>query len=195
MKHMMNEGGGRIWPILDAMITKTLMKILTLRLIFETKILDQNWDSENKRKLPRPRSLETRYHTLGSSPVNDLLHLVDNCVPKSALMDRLLLKLSIFFAVIYTCFAITISIFPSSGVQDLLSRLYIVDGISNWQTLSCKSSLMNCSEQKTIRCLVLWSTSNFNITEPLSPHWFLQGILHPWNWPTLPFWALPQVKV
>ena len=153
MKHMMNEGGGRIWPILDAMITKTLMKILTLRLIFETKILDQNWDSENKRKLPRPRSLETRYHTLGSSPVNDLLHLVDNCVPKSALMDRLLLKLSIFFAVIYTCFAITISIFPSSGVQDLLSRLYIVDGISNWQTLSCKSSLLYCSEQKQFGAL------------------------------------------
>ena len=148
----------------------------------------RNCNSQNKRKVSWPRSLETRCHTLGSSPVvNDLLQLVDNCNPKSALMDRLLLKLSTFFAVIYTCFAITISIFPSSGGQDLLSRLYVVDEILKLEKTVFQVVFIELPWTKTIRCLVLSTSNQTSISLPV--HWFLQGILHPWNWPTLPFWV------
>ena len=61
----------------------------------------------------------------------------------------------------------------SASSPALVCRTYLAGstswtGYSSWQTLSCKSSLLNCSEQKTIRCLVLWSTSN-QISVSLSP--------------------------
>ena len=78
-------------------------------------------------------------------------HLVDKHDPEGALMDRFLLKLSAFFVIVYTCFAITIGIFPSAGVQDVQAWLHIADGILNLVEAVLQVLFIELLLTKTIR--------------------------------------------
>ena len=77
--------------------------------------------------------------------------LVEKSDPEPALMDLFLLKLSAMFVIVYTCFTITVGIFPTEQVEDIPGGLHIVDGIFNLVETVLQVVFIELLLTKTIR--------------------------------------------
>ena len=77
--------------------------------------------------------------------------LVEKSDPEPALMDRFLLKLSAMLVIVYTCFTITVGIFPTDDVEDIPGELHIVDGILNLVETVLQVVFIELLLTKTIR--------------------------------------------
>ena len=82
--------------------------------------------------------------------------LVKKSDPEPALMDRFLLKLSAMFVIVYTCFTITVGIFPTDDVEDIPGGLHIVDGIFNLVETVLQVVFIELLLTKTIRYFFLF---------------------------------------
>ena len=86
--------------------------------------------------------------------------LVEKSEPEPALMDRFLLKLSAMFVIVYTCFTITVGIFPTEDVEDIPGGLHIVDGILNLVETVLQVVFIELLLTKTIRYVSFISTNS-----------------------------------
>ena len=77
--------------------------------------------------------------------------LVEKSDAEPALMDRFLLKLSAMLVIVYTCFTITVGIFPTDDVEDIPGELHIVDGILNLVETVLQVVFIELLLTKTIR--------------------------------------------
>ena len=86
--------------------------------------------------------------------------LVEKSEPEPGLMDRFLLKLSAMFVIVYTCFTITVGIFPTEDVEDIPGGLHIVDGILNLVETVLQVVFIELLLTKTIRYVSYFPTDS-----------------------------------